>query len=190
MEFTTTVGVSNRHVHLTKETFKKLFDLDELEKKSDLKQLGQFASVHTVTIKNNDRVIENVRILGPFRSYDQVEISKTDSYYLKLNPPVRASGDLKDSEHITIIGPKGEINLPSNVIIANRHLHINTNDAVKYQATNNQKIYVHIAGEKQGIIEAVTKISDDGFFELHLDTDDANAFLLKSGDEVKITYEL
>lgn len=190
MELTTTVGVSNRHIHLTKETFKKLFDLEELPKKNDLNQLGQYASIYTLTIKNGERQIDNVRILGPFRSYDQVEISKTDAYYLKLNPPVRTSGDLANSEQITLIGPKGEVHLSSNVIIANRHLHINSKDKEKYQVTNNQRVYIHIEGEKRGIIEAYTKISDDGYFELHLDTDDANAFLLKNGSEVKVTYEI
>lgn len=190
MEIKTTVGVSNRHVHLTKETFKILFGLEEMEKLRDLNQLSQFASNHTLTIQNNDRRIENVRILGPFRSYNQVEISKTDAYTLKLNPPIRTSGDLANSETITLVGPRGTITLPNSCIIANRHLHVNTKDVDKYHLTDKQKIYVHINTEKKGIIEAVVKVSDDGYFELHLDTDDANAFFLTNGDEVTVTYEL
>ncbi len=187
MEFKTTVGVSNRHVHLTQEVFTQLFGTSTMEHLRDLNQIGQFASQHTVTLKNGERCIPNVRVLGPFRSYNQVEISKTDAYTLKLNPPIRTSGDLDGAETITLCGPCGEVTLPNSCIIANRHLHINTKDVEKYHVTNKQKITVHVNTEKPGDIEAFVKVSDDGYFELHLDTDDANAFLLTNGDEVTVS---
>ena len=87
------VGVSNRHVHLTKEVYFKLFGEENLEKDRDLDQPGQFASKSYVTIKKGEREIPHVRILGPFRNYNQIEISRTDAYKLKVNPPVRDSGD-------------------------------------------------------------------------------------------------
>ena len=105
------LGVSNRHVHLTEETYRKLFGDEPLNAVKYLKQPGQFASDKFVTLKNNDRKIERVRVLGPFRSYDQVEISKTDSYALKLNPPIRNSGDVAYSEKITLVSDYNEITL-------------------------------------------------------------------------------
>ena len=108
------IGVSNRHVHLTKEHLSILFGANyELEKKNDLTQPGQYASTAVVTIKTSKSEIDNVRVLGPIRNYTQVEISKTDAYKLGLNPPVRNSGDLGGSAHITIVGPNGSIDLES-----------------------------------------------------------------------------
>lgn len=177
------VAISNRHVHLTEETYNKLFDFP-LTKRNDLNQIGQFAANETVDIISGDRVIENVRIVGPFRAYNQVEISKTDAYKLKVNPPVRTSGDLTGSEHITLRTPKASITLDEGCIIADRHVHFNTNEQEKYHVKNGDKLKLHILGEKRGTIEVFAKVSDDGFYEVHLDTDDANAFLLTTGDEL------
>ena len=110
------LGVSNRHVHLKEEDYKILFGDEPLNKVKDLRQPGQFASDKLVTIKNGDREINHVRVLGPIRNYTQVEISKTDAYTLKLNPPIRTSGDLEGSSPITIIGPKGKIDLKEGCI--------------------------------------------------------------------------
>ena len=99
------LGVSNRHVHLTNEDYKTLFGDEPLGKVKDLVQPGQFSSDKKVTIKTEKKAIENVRLLGPLRSYTQVEISKTDSFSLGLNPPMRNSGDLDGAETIIIIGP-------------------------------------------------------------------------------------
>ena len=95
------IGISNRHVHLTKEDVEILFGHD-LTKLRDLVQAGQYACHELVTIKTEKDQIENVRVLGPTRNYTQVEISKTDAYKLGLNPPIRTSGDLANSENITI----------------------------------------------------------------------------------------
>lgn len=181
------LGVSNRHVHLTKETYEKLFGNDPLEKVLSLKQPGQFASNKHVTIKNGEREIQRVRVLGPFRSYDQVEISRTDSYYLKLNPPIRQSGDVKGSSPITIIGEKGKIDLKEGCILANRHIHLTPDEAKEKHLENIKKVKIRIEGEKAGIIENVyLKVADNSKFEMHLDTDDGNAFGLKTGDELEI----
>ena len=104
------VGISNRHVHLTKEDLNILYGNNyELNKKVDINQPGQFASLETVTLKTDKDEIRNVRILGPVRNYTQVEISKTDSIKLGINPPLRDSGDVLNSEVITIIGPCGSV---------------------------------------------------------------------------------
>ena len=178
------IGVSNRHVHLTKEHLSLLFGEDfKLEKKNDLNQPGQFASTSAVTIKTDKSFIENVRVLGPIRDYTQVEISKTDAYKLGLNPPIRNSGDLNDSSPITLIGPKGTVDLKSGCIIATRHIHILPSQVKMYNLEGKDKVNVKLNGEKGGIITNVyLKVSDEAFFELHLDTDDANAHLVKNGD--------
>ena len=186
MELKTTVGVSNRHVHLSENDFKVLFGDATLTKLRDINQIGQFAANEVVCIKTDKNQIENVRIIGPLRTYTQVEISKTDARLLGLNPPIRKSGDIKDSESITIIGPKGQITTKEGCILANRHVHFTKEMAKQYNLVEDQKIFVKINTEKSGTIEAFAKISEDAFFELHLDTDDANAFLLNNNDEVDI----
>ena len=180
------VGVSNRHVHLNNDDYKLLFGDRELTKRNDLTQPNTFASELTVTIKGPKRSIENVRVLGPNRSYTQVEVSKTDAYTLGINPPVRNSGDLSDASEITIIGPNGEITRNA-AIIASRHIHVDKNIRREHNLEGIEKVSVKISGEKSGIIDNVyLKDSDEAYFEMHLDTDDANAFLLKQDDEVEI----
>ena len=180
------VGVSNHHVHLTDEDYKLLFGDAPFTKRNDLTQPGMFASELTVTIKGSKRSIENVRVLGPLRSYTQVEISKTDAYTLGVNPPVRNSGELSDADLITIIGPNGEVTKKA-AIIATRHIHVDKNIRKEHNLEGIDKVSVKIGGEKSGIIENVyLKDSEEAYFELHLDTDDANAFLLKQGDEIEI----
>ena len=185
------VGVSNRHVHLTKEVYYGLFGKSELEKDRDLDQPGQFASTSYVTIKKGDRELEKVRVLGPFRDYNQVEISQTDAYKLKVNPPVRDSGDLEGSESITLIGPNGSVDLSSGLILARRHIHITPEDMKKYGFEGLKKVAVLIKGEKGGIIDNIYfKVLDIASLTLHLDTDEGNAFNLKSGDEVILIKSL
>ena len=184
------VGISNRHVHLKKEDLEILFGTDySLTKVSNLNQPGQFKALETVTIKTDKAEIKNVRVLGPARNYTQVEISKTDAYKLGLNPPVRSSGDIKNSEKITIVGPNGSIKV-DGCIIAQRHIHILKEQMKAYGLEGLEKVDVLVNGIKGGIISNVyLKIADNSFFELHLDTDDANSHLLKTGDIVEILEE-
>ena len=122
-------------------------------------------------------------MLGPIREYTQVEISKTDSYKLGIEPPVRDSGDLTGSSPITIIGPNGSIDLNEGCIIPTRHIHILPSQMKMYGLEGKDVVSVRVGGEKGGIINNVhLKVSDESFFELHLDTDDANAHLIKNKD--------
>lgn len=178
------IGVSNRHVHLCQKDLEILFGSDyELKVDRELSQPGEFASTDRVTIKSETAEIRNVRILGPIRNYSQVEVSKTDAIKLRINPPVRESGDLKDSSPITIIGPCGEVSLNEGCIIASRHIHITNDELVKFGLQGVEKVSVKVLGEKGGIFNNVSlKVNDNYAFELHLDTDDANAHLIKQGD--------
>ncbi len=181
------VGVSARHVHVTKEDLKILFGEGfELTKKANLSQPGQYACNEQVVLKGPKGVIERVRILGPERGETQVEISKTDSFKLGINPPVRNSGDLKGASEITIIGPKGELT-KNAAIIATRHIHATKEDAKKYGFYDKEFVKVLVNGQKSGMLNNVyVRISDNFCFEVHLDTDDANAFLIKNGQEVDL----
>ena len=133
-EKTVPVGVSNRHIHLTREHLEILFGKGyELTPLKDLSQPGQYACKELLTIVGPSlRPIENVRVLGPLRKQSQVEISRTDSYVLKVKPPVRESGKLDGSAGITIIGPKGVVFLEEGCIIANRHIHMSVEEGAAF----------------------------------------------------------
>lgn len=164
------VGISNRHVHLTREDLDILYGKDyELTIRNNIDQPGQYASNETVALKTNKNIKENVRIVGPLRSYTQVELLEEDKEYFGINPPIRNSGDLDNSETITIIGPKGEITKQNICIIANRHIHINTRDNKEFK--ENQIVSVQI---NNTIIENVhIKIADNFALALHINKDDA-----------------
>ena len=180
------VGISNRHIHLKYEDYKLLFGDVPLTKRNDLTQPGMYACNEVVTIKGDKRSIDGVRVLGPLRGYTQVEVSKTDAYYLGVNPPVRNSGDLEGAYPITIIGPNGTITRKA-CIIATRHIHVDQRIRKEHNLEKIEKVSIKINGEKGGVIDNVyLKDSEEAYFELHLDTDDANAHLLSQGDEVEI----
>lgn len=183
-----TVGISNRHVHLTKEHLEILFGENyELQVLRPVNQPGQFASIEKVSIETSKSKIEEVRILGPIRPYTQVEISKTDAIKLGINPPVRDSGDIKGSEPITIIGPKGKVEIKEGCILATRHIHMTPEQRKQFGLEGISKVGIKILGEKGGIMKEVhIKSADASYYEMHIDTDDANAFLLNNHDEVEI----
>ena len=182
------VGVSNRHIHLKQEDLEILFGSGyELNIHKKLNQTGEFASTDLVTIKTDKNEIDKVRILGPVRSYTQVEISKTDAFKLGINPPVRTSGDVENSSPVTIIGPKGILNLSEGCIIADRHIHITPLQVQEFGLTGINEVGLRVNGIKGGILEHVhLKVSENAYFEAHLDTDDANAHLINDGDIVEI----
>ena len=155
------INISARHVHLTKETYDLLFN-HELTVRNNLNQIGQFAANETVTIKTNKGEFNNVRIIGPLRKYNQVEISMSDARKLGLKPPVRKSGHLEQAEEITITTEKGEVTLPC-CIIANRHVHLSPDDAKRLNIKDDEPLKLVIAGEKSGVIDIVAKVSDDGY---------------------------
>lgn len=179
------VGISNRHVHLSFDDYKALFNDTNFTKRNDLTQGMEFASTLTVTIKGPKGEISNVRVLGPLRSYTQVEVSQTDAYKLGITPPVASSGNLEDASNITIINGSNMIERKC-CIIQNRHIHLNKEEQLKYKLFKD--VYeIRVGGVKGVILENVhLKVNDNFKFELHLDTDDANCCLLKNGDMVDI----
>lgn len=179
------VGISNHHVHLSQEDYQLLF-AEPMTIRNQLKQPHQFASNQVVDIIGPHGELKNIRVLGPCRDYTQVELSKTDTYKLGINPPVRDSGDLEGAAMVTIVGPKGKIDRAS-AIIATRHIHVDSNIRKEQHLENVNLVKIRIEGEKGGILDDVRlKDTAEAYYEIHLDTDDANAFLLKNDDEVEI----
>lgn len=184
------IGVTSRHIHLSENDLYELFGNNyKLNKLKDLTQDKNFSCIETVDLINDDNVIKNVRIVGPVRNKTQVEISKTDAYELKVDPPVRNSGELEDAVVIKIKGPICIIERKC-CIIQTRHIHINEENLKKLNLKTNDTVKVRLFGEKGGIIDNVhLKISNNEESELHLDLDDSNAHLLKTGDIAEILEE-
>lgn len=183
------VGISNRHIHLSREHINILFGEGyQLTPLKELSQPGQFACKEVLTIVGPSlKPIENVRVLGPERTDSQVEISRTDSYTLKVKPPVRESGKIAGSASISIIGPKGIVTLKEGCIIANRHIHMSTEDGKRFGVKDNSYVTVDVNSERRTrFYDVQVRVSDKFRLEMHLDTDDANAAALKNGDKVKI----
>ncbi len=183
------VGVSNRHIHLSKADLETLFGAGyELTPIKDLSQPGQFACKECLTIVGPSlRPIENVRVLGPVRKASQVEISRTDSFVLKVKPPVRESGDIADSAPVTIIGPKGVVTLKEGCIIANRHIHMSLDEGAAFGLKDGDYVNVEAKGERKTLFYDVqVRVHKDFRLEMHIDTDDANAAGIGNGAKVTI----
>ncbi len=182
------IGVSQRHIHLSREDLDILFGKGyELTPKKVL--MGrEFASNEVVTLVGPSlKAIENVRVLGPVRKNTQVEISRTDTFVLKVSPPVRPSGEVKGSEKIVVVGPKGSVYLKEGVIIANRHIHLTPEFAASLNIKDNDYVDVLIDGVKPTkFYDVQVRVRDDFNVEMHIDTDDANSSGLKNGDVVHI----
>ena len=184
------VGVSQRHVHLSREDLDTLFGKGfELTKFKDL--MGrEFASNEFVTLVGPSlKAIEKVRVLGPVRKDTQVEISRTDTFVLKVSPPVRPSGQVEGSEKLVLVGPKGSVYLQKGVIIANRHIHLTPEYASKHNIKDGDYVDVLVEGENlkaTKFFDVQVRVRDDFNVEMHIDTDDANAAGLKNGAKVTI----
>ena len=180
------IGVSARHIHLTQADLEVLFGPGyQLTKKKELMG-GQFASKELVTIVGLKlRAIENVRILGPCRSKSQVEISATDARTLGVNAPVRESGDIAGSAPIALVGPKGALYLKEGCIIAARHIHMSPADAKAAGVHDGDYVSVKADNERGTVFNNVKIRVDDSFtLEMHIDTDEANASRIATGNTV------
>ncbi|PIU01855.1 propanediol utilization protein [bacterium (Candidatus Torokbacteria) CG09_land_8_20_14_0_10_42_11] len=187
------VEISGRHVHLSEKDKTELFGADYvLTKLKDLSQPGLFACQETVEIQVGEKKLKKVRIIGPPRAQTQIEISQTDGYFLKIEAPLRLSGDLADSPECKIIGPKGEVNLKEGLIIAKRHLHLSPEEARGFNLKNNQEISLKIDGER-GLTfhKIIARVSPDYKAAVHLDTDEGNAagIVNKTYGEISFGYK-
>lgn len=186
------IGVSNRHIHLSHEDVERLFGAGyTLTPLKDLSQPGQYACKETLTIIGPSlRPIENVRVLGPERRASQVEISCTDSFTLKVKPPVRESGKLDGSAPITIVGPRGTVTLKEGCIIANRHIHMSPADGEHFGVRDGDTVTVDAVGKRRTrFYDVQVRVHKDFRLEMHIDTDDANAVGLGNGSTVTVVKE-
>ena len=178
------VGISNRHIHLTEGDVERLFGKGyKLIPMKELSQPGQYACKELLTIVGPSmRPIENVRVLGPVRSSSQVEISQTDSYVLKVKPPVRESGNIKGSAPIRIVGPKGVVELSEGCIIANRHIHMSPSEADIFGVKDGDYVDIDVNGNrKTRWFDVQVRVHKDFRLEMHVDTDDANSAGIGNG---------
>ena len=172
------VNVSARHCHLTPQAVETLFGPGhQLHPTKWLYQDGQFAAQESVTlIGPRSRVISNLRILGPCRDFNQVELALTDAISLGFDIPVRQSGNIKGSPGCMLMGPAGFLELPEGVIRAAPHVHMHPDDAKFYGVKNGDIISLHVGGPCGMTFEKLlVRVSPDFKLEVHIDTDEANA---------------
>ncbi|MEO1272626.1 MAG: phosphate propanoyltransferase, partial [Myxococcota bacterium] len=178
------VAVSARHAHLSQETVEALFGEGyQLTERNPLSQPGQFASNETINLIGPKRTIEKVRILGPARSKNQIEISRTDEFTLGIDAPVRASGDVANSPGITIEGPEGRLEIHQGVICAWRHIHMTPDDAEFFGVQDKDMVEVAIESDSRDLIfgDVLVRVSPKFKLEMHIDTDEGNAANLARG---------
>jgi len=182
------VGISNRHVHLSRTDMDTLFGPGAvLRRKKAMKQPGQFAAEETVTIKGPKGVLNKVRVLGPLRPETQVEISIADGFVLGIKPPLRMSGQLEDTPGIEIIGPHGCVHTTQGVIAAMRHIHMPLETAAQFGFGNGDVVDVEVGGDRGGVLRQVAiRATGDSVTEMHVDVEEANAFSLQNDDLVRI----
>jgi putative phosphotransacetylase len=186
------VGVSARHAHLSQEDVEKLFgEGHQIEPLRELSFKGVYAAKETVTVKTEKGTLENIRVLGPVRKQTQIELARTDCFKLGIKPPVRESGHLAGSTPVTLIGPKGTLELPEGAIIAARHIHIGTDTIEEWGKKSGDTVKVRVGGERGIVFEnVVLRAGGKGMHtELHLDTDEANAAMLNTGDIIEVILE-
>ena len=172
------VAVSARHVHLCRATLDALFGAGyELRPKHPLSQPGQFAAEETVTLVGPRGSLERVRIVGPLRNADQIELSRSDEMQLGIDAPLRVSGDLARTPGMELLGPAGRVRLEHGVVTPVRHIHMAPEDAQRFGVQDRQRVRVAVDSNGRDLVfdDVVVRVSPQYRLELHLDTDEGNA---------------
>lgn len=182
------VAVSGRHVHLAADSLAALFGPGyELTVKKPLRQPGNWAAEERVTLVGPKGRIEHVAILGPLRKRTQIEVSRTDSFALGIDAPVRDSGQLDGTPVIRLVGPYGQIDT-DGLIVASRHIHMNPADARAMGLEDGQIVAVKVGQGERALTfgQTLIRIQPNAFTEMHIDTDEANAAGIGAGWEGEI----
>ena len=173
---------SGRHVHITEAQAQTLFG-HSLTQKRPLSQPGQFLASERLTILGPKGEFQNVAVLGPARKEGQVEISLTDGRVLGIEPPIRLSGDTQNTPGISLLGPKGRVDLPRGLLVARRHIHLTPADAEKFGVTDGQIVKLQTFTCRPCVFDdVVVRVHKDFAAAVHLDYDEANACGFKNGD--------
>jgi putative phosphotransacetylase len=184
------VNVSARHCHLTPAAVETLFGRGRtLTPKKWLYQRAQFAAEEAVTlIGPRSRVISNLRILGPCRELNQVELAFTDAIALGFEIPVRPSGQIQGTPGCMLMGPEGFLELPEGVIRAAPHVHMHPDDAAFYRVKAGDFLPLRIGGECGLTFERLlVRVHPDFKLEVHIDTDEGNACGLRADTPVELS---
>lgn len=179
------IAVSARHAHLCRDTLDKLFGAGhELQVHAWLSQVGQFAAEETVTLIGRHGRLEHVRVVGPPRAADQVEVSRSDAMSLGIQAPVRMSGNLAATPGVAVEGPAGRVDLTTGLIVAHRHVHASPEEARRLGLHDGDLVRVKVDSDGRDLVfsDVTVRIAPDFRLELHLDTDEANAAGVQSGD--------
>jgi acetate kinase len=183
------VAVSARHAHLSQATIEKLFGPGyRLQPRTALSQIGQFSAEETVRVIGPRGELPHVRLMGPPRAHDQIEISRSDEFTLGIDAPVRISGDLANTPGATLEGPMGRITLSQGVICARRHIHMSPRDAELLGIADCDTVSVRIDSQGRDLTfdDVSVRVSPQFTLELHLDTDEANAAEVQAGDYAEL----
>lgn len=186
------IAVSARHLHLTAATFEKLFGAGATPTHyKDISQPGQFACVEKVNLVGPRNRIDGVRLLGPLRSVDQIEVSRTDEFRLGVDAPIRDSGKVAGSAPITLEGPAGSVDLPEGLICARRHIHMHPDDARQFGVADRDIVEVAVTGGPRDLAfgDVLVRVSEKYLLEMHIDTDEANAAELNNGAGGELVYD-
>ncbi len=185
------IAISARHAHLDRQTMNALFgEGSQLEVLKNISQPGQFAAKQTINLIGPRDRIDGVRVLGPLRKANQIEVARTDEYRLGVDAPIRRSGQVANSAPITIEGPKGTVHLTEGLICARRHIHMSPQDAVAYGVKDGDEVEVEITGSPRDLTfgDVLVRTNDNYLLEMHIDTDEANAAELNPGDHGDLVY--
>lgn len=182
------VGISNRHVHLSQRDLECIFGKNyQLTKLKDLSQPGQYACKEVVTVCGPKGAIEKVRILGPVRSKTQVEVLAGDCIKLGAVSHVRLSGDLSRTPGITLVGPKGSVQIEEGLVVAQRHIHMTPEDAKNLGVCYGDIVSIKFDDFRGGIYSNVAiRANDASKLECHLDIEEANAMGINSKSKITI----
>ena len=183
------VNVSARHAHVTQEDLERLYGPGhKLTPFKWLYQDGFFAAEETVTfIGPRQRVINNLRILGPCRDHSQVELAFTDAVQMGLDIPVRKSGDHRDSPGAYLIGPRGMVKLERGVIRHQRHVHMCQREADFYGVKDGDFMKLRVVSDCPAVMEEVlVRVSQGAKLEVHIDTDEGNAVNLAKAKRLEL----
>lgn len=191
MYYKVKLGISARHIHLSQDDFEKLFGVGAvLHPVKALGQPGQYASEERVDILTPKGAIHGLRILGPVRKQTQIELAPADARKIGLNPPVRDSGDLAGTPGVTIAGPQGQVAISEGVIIASRHIHLDTATAAELKVKDKALVKACIKGKRCVVFEDVLiRVRDDFMPEMHIDTDEGNACLAENEEMVEVIFD-
>jgi acetate kinase len=185
------IAVSARHLHLDQNTFEVLFGKGNSPTKlKDISQPGQYACHETVNLIGPKGRIDKVRLLGPLRKNNQIEISRTDEFKLGVDAPIRDSGSTAHSAPITIEGPCDSITLTEGLICARRHIHMTELDAEQFNLNDKDEVEIAITGGQRDLIfgDVLVRVSNKYKLEMHIDTDEANAAELPRNFDGQLIY--